>query len=285
MMTPTLSKAKFNLIAQHIESTYGISMPEDKLVLIKSRLTKRAMELGCNTIDDYVDLVLQKNAVADEVERMINMISTHLTSFFRESAHFDQLLNLMVPQLLQDYPASYTEPLLVWSAACSTGQEVYSLAMALAAGQDTLHHSLRRRYEFAVFGSDLSPAAVDYARTAIYSPEEVASVPRGAYGRFLMHTANRERYRIVPELRRRTYFRVMNLMERPYPIVSPVHIIFCRNVLIYFNIERRNRVLHALVDTLVPGGFLVLGHAESIMHCDMAIEQVAPTIYRKMVRP
>lgn len=284
-MNIELGEHQFDRIARFIEEEYGISVPPEKKVMVQSRLAKRVLELRCESVDDYIDLVLGNTAAPDEVERMLTLISTHLTAFFREAVHFDQLVETIVPAVLRLCPATKIQPLVVWSAACSTGEEVYSLAMTLAWAREALFPVLHRHFEFAVLGTDLSRSVVDQARQGIYPSAAVEPVPAYLRQAYLMHARDDDRVRVVPEIRRRTFFHDLNLMETPYQIKQDVHVIFCRNVLIYFNQERRIKVLENLCRVLVPGGYLVVGHAESIMNLDLPLRQVAPTVYRRTELP
>ena len=275
-----LDDTHFFFFFRHIEQNYGISIPPEKRVMVQSRLTKRAFQLKCRNIDEYIDMVLAKDAVADEVNVMINMISTHLTSFFREPGHFDILAAKIVPHLLERFDATRNQPLMFWSAACSSGEEVHTLAMVL----ESLRQSGaagRKGFEYALLGTDISTTMVETARRAIYPISAHHTIPPAYRIPFTMVATSHDRFRMVPELRERCFFRALNLMSQPYPLENRFHVVFCRNVLIYFNPERQLKVLTEICRHLDDEGFLVVGHAESIMSLPLPLRQFAPTVYQK----
>lgn len=282
MLEMELGDGQFERIARHIEEQYGISVPPEKRVMIQSRLVKRVFDLHFKTMNEYVEYILSQGVAEDEINKMITSISTHLTSFFREPGHFSYLSQTILPTLQRQVPTDRKMPFVVWSAACSSGEEVYSLAMVLEEFR-VARISKGESFEYAVIGTDLAPGVLDTARAGIYPQTVLDAVPRNLKDRYLMVSRKRDGLvRVVPELRSRCFFRQLNLMEQPYTLTKKVQVIFCRNVLIYFNRGRQERVLTALCEHLLPGGYLVVGHAESLVHLDLPLSQEAPTLYRKV---
>lgn len=280
-MDPRLSDERFFRVARYIEQEYGINLPPQKKTMIQSRLLKRAMELGCNSLDAYIDLVLANDTAEDEIGYMMTLVSTHLTSFFRETSHFTLLAKRLLPDLAARCRFSRYTPLLCWSAACSTGEEAYSLAMVLDGFRHSLPAGQRQDFEFAVLGTDLSQGLVDRAREGIFPDSCLESIPSPYRETYVMHSRTADRFRIVPELRDRVFFQALNLMEVPYQIGNAVHIIFCRNVLIYFKPEIQAKVVTHLFKKLEPGGYLAVGHSESLVIHNLPCTLVGTTTYQK----
>lgn len=285
-MTLELSDARFTDLSRYVQDHYGIQLPPEKKVLVHSRLSRRARELGFRTVDAYIaglfapggDPVLRGR----EFSRMADLLSTHMTSFFREKSHFDFLVDRILPELAGDRRFDSRDPFLVWSAACSTGEEAWTLAFCLETYQARRPRG-SPAFEWAVLGTDLSQGVLETARKGIYPAEVLGAEGMGGHrGRFLRaRVSGDHRVRVVPEVRRRVFFRPLNLMDQPYEIAPRPQVIFCRNVLIYFPREVQHRVLLGLEACLAPGGYLVLGHAESVVHLDFSLVQQAPTVYQK----
>jgi len=281
-MDTNLGDAEFGRIAHFIEANHGIRIPPEKRVMIQSRLTKRVRELRFESIDAYIRYVLDNDQSNGELSRLVDLVSTHMTSFFREPSHFDLLSNHILPELCAGIDFERTKPLVAWSAACSSGEEAYTMAMVL----EKFRRDRRResgRFEYAVLGTDLSQGVLVSASKAIYPEAALDALPPDYQSGYLMKSRGDApaRVRVAPEIRSRVFFRQLNLMQQPYPIGNRIHLIFCRNVLIYFDREHQQHVVSGLSHCLEPGGFLVLGHAESILNPGNQLRQFAPTVYRK----
>jgi len=206
---------------------------------------------------------------------LIDVVTTNKTDFFREPSHFEFIRQVAVPGLLKQRGRS---DLKIWSAACSTGVEAYTTAMVL---DDMTRTGTRMR--FRILGTDISTAVLRIARSAIYTRDTLAPVPDEFVKRYFLRSRNRasDEVRVVPELRRVTNFMRMNLMDTKYPVDRDVDIIFCRNVLIYFEKETQRKVVSHLCDHLRPGGYLMVGHSESMVHSVVpGLKQVQPTIFK-----
>ena len=274
-----LNALDFDRIAKLVEGEAGIKLPSGKRLMVEGRLRKRLRALGLPNFGAYSRLLFRDGGLEHELTHLIDAVTTNKTDFFRESEHFDFLVSAMVPQLLK--LRSEVNPLLkIWSAASSTGAEAYTLAMVL----DDL---LRRRSDFryALLGTDISTAVLEQARRAVYPAEMIAPVPPDMQARYVMHSRRpglRREVRIVPELRRRVRFAYLNLMRETYPFDRDVDIVFLRNVLIYFEKSDQSAVVGRLLGHLRPGGFLVLGHSESMIGTAHAVRQVAPAVFQKL---
>jgi len=271
-----LSDKYFAAIASVVEGRVGIKLPANKRTMVEGRLRKRARALGLRGLKDYGIHLFEAGGLTAELVHLIDCVTTNKTDFFRESSHFDFLRTKAVPELLARPHAA--PRLKVWSAASSTGAEAYTIAMVL---QDMIEGG--RNFRYSILGTDVSTEVLAEARTAVYRSEFVEPVPASMQQRYLMRSkdARSELVRIVPELRRQVQFAHLNLMDPVYPFDRDVDLIFCRNVLIYFDPPTQSKVVRRLASHLRPGGYLILGHSESAAGTrDGALLQVRPTIFQ-----
>jgi chemotaxis protein methyltransferase CheR len=270
-----LSDRHFRNIAQLIEGQVGIKLPAGKRLMLEGRLQKRVRALNYSGVNEYVQNILDDGNLDSEMTHLIDAVTTNKTDFFREPSHFDFIRQKVLPDLVQ---ARRRADLKIWSAACSTGMEAYTAAMVL---DDAIRGGMR--FRFRVLGTDISTAVLHVAKTAIYTSDVLAPVPAEFVKRYFLRSRNRasDEVRVVPELRRQTNFMRMNLMDGSYPVDRDVDLIFCRNVLIYFEKETQRKVVSQLCSHLRPGGYLLVGHSESMVHSIVpGLKQVQPTIFR-----
>ena len=287
----TLSRADFAAFSAFIHDHCGIRYPPGKHVTLEARLRRRLRALGLATFEEYRARVLGAGASPEEVVRMIDEVTTNKTDFFREPAHFDFLTGHALPALIKLRADSPTRPLVVWSAACSTGEEVFTLAMVL---EDAATGNRRgpgatpvaagsARLRYSILGTDISTEVVATARRGVYDESMVEPVPLEMRHRYLMQSRDRSRpqVRVVPALRAKVRFEHLNLLT-PFALDEPADVIFCRNVLIYFDRATQHRVLERLCQQLVPGGFLFVGHSDSLTGLDLPLVSQGPSVYRKI---
>jgi len=265
----------FRAIAAIMQSEARISLSEAKMTLVQSRLSRRLRERGLARFDDYVRLVHE-----DEAERrlMITSLTTNHTHFFRESHHFDHFRDNVLPSLQQKAAAGL--PVRIWSAGCSSGEEVYSLAMTMA-GESNAGAAWLRRTDVKLLATDISPPVVEAVRRATYPASAVEPIPPALRSLWL-RSHDAESYLIADELRSLVTARVLNLFE-PWPMRQQYDAIFCRNVMIYFDEDAKAELEARFVDLLAPGGYLYIGHSERLL--GKAATHMAPaghTIYRKL---
>jgi chemotaxis protein methyltransferase CheR len=274
--TTRLSDRHFRSIAKLIESEVGIKLPNGKRLMLEGRLHKRVRALNCSGLNEYVENLFDNGELGDELTHLIDVVTTNKTDFFREPAHFTFLRDVAVPELLRKGRGSHD--LKIWSSACSTGMEAYTTAMVL----DNMVRT-GSRFRFRILGTDISTAVLRIAESAIYTRDTLAPVPADFIKRYFLRSRNpaSDEVRVVPELRRQANFMRMNLMDSKYPVDRDVDIIFCRNVLIYFERETQRKVIEHLCRHLRPGGYLMVGHSESMIHSVVpGLRQVQPTIFR-----
>lgn len=272
-----LAPRDFKLLATFIEKEVGIQVPPAKLVLVESRLRKRLRALGMSRFSEYTDYLFGPEHHETEIVHLIDAITTNKTDFFREPNHFDYLTRSAIPALLSEKRAGAVRPLVVWSAASSTGEEPYTLAMVLS--------EFTQRYPMGweVFATDISTRVLEHGKRAIYSEDVARPIPTALKQRYLLRSRDRQKglVRIVPALRQKVTFRRLNLLSRHYDVPAPIDIIFCRNVFIYFNRKTQQEILHRFVEVLRPGGFVFLGHSETTNGLSVPLTQVVPTVYRR----
>jgi len=276
-----LTEGDYQTLAELLEGRVGIRLPAAKRTMLESRLRKRVRSLGLPGLDAYCHELFARNQLESELVHLIDAVTTNKTDFFREPEHFDFMRREAVPRLLAQRGEWDNRPLKVWSAACSNGAEPYTLAMVLseiAAGT---------KFRFAVLGTDICMEVLEQAVSAIYPEEMMAPVPADLQYRYVMRSCNpsRREARIVPELRRSVHFMRLNLMDARYPVDQDVDIIFCRNVLIYFERANQQAVVERLSRHLRPGGYLFLGHSECLAANTEGLErQSTTTVFRRDVK-
>ncbi len=271
----TLSDKDFRRLSDFIYSNYGIKMPQEKRTMLEGRLAKRLRANQMNTYADYCDYVFSDSG-EQEIIHMINVVSTNKTDFFREASHFEFLLENVLPEYTAE---ERTKPIKIWSAASSSGEEPYTLAMVMSEYNRLNDQAL----PFNIYGTDISSDILQRAINGVYTEERIANIPLSYKKRYFMRNKDAEKklVRIVPELRRTCSFERLNLMDASYPVKEQYDIIFCRNVLIYFDRPTQEAVINKLCRHLVPGGYFFLGHSESAMGMDVPLTTIKPTVFRK----
>jgi chemotaxis protein methyltransferase CheR len=276
---PSLSDREFSLLRGLIEREAGIHLTSAKKVLVLARLSRRLRALGLHSFGSYFELVSGPGGASERVH-MLDAISTNETSFFRERKHFDFLEQEVLPAW-RDEAAANRRPRCVraWSAGCSTGEEPYSLAMVLLK-----HLPPSAGWRTDILATDLSTRALDRARAGIWPIEKADAIP-GDYRRAFMLRGVRAKegtMKAGPELRAVVRFAQLNLHAESYLAPHDCDLIFCRNVLIYFDQPTRTRIVSRLIGHLQPGGYLFLGHAETLHStCSTDFTTVMPTVYAR----
>ena len=268
-----LSDAEFEKLSNFIYKGYGIKMPPVKKIMLQSRLQKRLKALKIYSFKDYVNYVFSKEGEG-EIIHMMDVVSTNKTDFFREPAHFDFLKQTVLPGCIQNNIRS----LKVWSAGCSSGQEVYTLAIVISEFLEK-----NPGFDFHILGTDISTQVLKKAYNAVYPEQDVAMIPLETKRKYMLKSKDPKKklIRIIPALRKKTSYKRLNFMDENYPINEKYDIIFCRNVLIYFDRETQEKVINRLCRHLKPNGYFFLGHSESITNIEVPLQQVKPTIFRR----
>jgi chemotaxis protein methyltransferase CheR len=244
--------------------------------MLANRLRKRLRALGLTCYDDYCG-VLHSAQGPDEIEHLVDLISTNHTRFFREPEHFTFLTSRILPGLVTQLAAAGS-PLRVWSAAASSGEEPYTLAIVLAE-----YFREHASVEWQVEASDISHRMLDHARGGIYPLDTWHELAPELLRRYFQRGVGERagKCRVKAELRNRVRFHRINLFQAEYPVPREQHVIFCRNVMIYFDPPSRAILVQKLTRQLAPGGFLVIGHSESLMGIRHDLESVRQSVFRK----
>lgn len=273
-----MTDAEFARFSRFIHEQCGITLPQVKKAMLASRLQKRLRALGLSSYGQYYDYVFRPPGNPDECTKMINAVTTNRTEFFREPHHFEYLRSEALPSILQHRPQGGPRTIRLWSAGCASGEEPYSLAMTMAA-----FISKRPGLDYAILATDLSTTMIAVGKRAIYDEQRIRQIPWQLRKNYVMRGVGSQKgyYRIVPELRSRVRFKQLNLMDRDLDVGGGVDIVLCRNVIIYFDRETQQRLFRKIFDRLASGGFLFIGHAETLDGINNDFIRVAPTIYKK----
>jgi len=261
-------------LREFIHKELGIKMPASKVPMLHGRLQKRLRALGITSLAEYKEHLLHAPKDSDEVTQFIDAVTTNKTDFYRESAHFDFLLDRVVPQ----HTRATSRRLDIWCAGCSTGEEPYTIAMLLA------HHARTRvGFEFGVLATDISTRVLEHARDGIYAAERVEPLPPAVRERYVMRSKDRTRkeVRISPEIRARVKFHRLNFMDADYGVANTFDAIFFRNVAIYFEPSTQEAVVSKLCRNLAVGGYLFIGHSESLSNFSLPLKYVSPAVYQR----
>ncbi|MBR9972468.1 CheR family methyltransferase [Magnetospirillum sulfuroxidans] len=273
------SPRQYRRLADLIEAYCGIKVGEKKQTMVEGRLRSRVRDLGLRKFDDYSTFLFDEGGLEQELSILIDAITTNKTDFFREPGHFEILAKRIVPELVKSQGIGASRPCRVWSSACSTGPEPYTLAMVLS--DVALENS---GFKFQIFASDICTDALQEAVRAVYTEDFIAPVPMLTRKRYLLKSRDKGAglVRMAPEIRRAVTFTKMNLLERKYPFKFAMDVIFCRNIIIYFDRAVQQRVIGFLCDHLVSGGYLIMGHSEALNGLDLPLELCEPTVYRRI---
>ena len=273
-----ISDHDFRRLGEFIAARCGIRITEAKRTLVETRLQKRLQALKLPGFGEYCDYLFGPKGLAEELVPMIDLITTNKTDFFRESAHLDLLAARAAPALLAETGAGTRRPLRVWSAGCSTGEEPYSLAMVLSEFAERTPG-----FRFEILATDISTRVLERAAGAVYEEDRVEPVPEGMRRKYLLRSKDRNRglVRIAPELRALVTFRRLNFMDEEYDVGERKDVVFCRNVIIYFDKTTQETILNRIARCMGPGAFLFTGHSETLFGLRTPFRQVASTVYRR----
>lgn len=269
-----ISQRNFDMLARYIYDYSGIKMPPSKKTMLEGRLRRRLRATGIDDFDDYCDFLFRHDGLEHEAIHLMDAVTTNKTDFFREPKHFEHMSASALPALQADGHSR----MRFWSSACSIGAEPYTIAMV---AED--YFKDQRGVGYSILATDLSTEVLRVARRGIYPTALAQPIDNQIRSRYVMEARqpDRDEVRIHPRLRAKVGFARLNLMNERYDIGEKAHIIFCRNVLIYFDKETQEKVLRRLCDNLVSGGFLYVGHSETITGLSLPVKQVANTVFRR----
>jgi chemotaxis protein methyltransferase CheR len=273
-----LSDKDYQTIAAFVHKTAGINLLEGKKELVRTRLSKRMRALKFHDFKTYFQYVMN-DASGEEIVFLLDALATNLTSFFREPQHFQYMAKELLPRWEQQCRAKNSRRLRIWSAACSSGEEPYTIAMV------ALDKSpyFAQGGDFKILATDLSTKVLNIAQNGTYGPERTKDIPQAYLQKFWHKTDSakgEKMYHINDDVKKIIAFRRFNLMD-PLPFKGPLDLIFCRNVMIYFDKETIARLVEKYYSVLGKGGILFIGHSESLSGFKHPFKYVGPCIYQK----
>ncbi len=276
--TLTLGQKEFNLFRELIYKEAGISLGSGKQQLVESRLSKRLRACGIDSFGAYYKYLQEDDVNGEERLKLINALTTNKTDFFREEHHFDYLKSHVFPMLERRAKETGERKIRIWSAACSTGEEPYTLAMTVL---DHFGPPAFHGWDIRILASDVDTDVLAQAEKGIYAADRVADVPKSVLKRHFLTTSKDPNapVQVKPELRELITFRRINFIEPSWPINTNFNVIFCRNVMIYFDEPTQDRLLSRFSERMDPDGHLFIGHSESILRLDNIYRSLGNTIY------
>jgi chemotaxis protein methyltransferase CheR len=268
-----LTEREFESLRDLIYGACGIALIPAKKTMMELRLRRRLQALQMVSFREYQQYLAGRGGER-ELIALIDVITTNKTDFYREPGHFDFLTRAVLPALT----AGSGRPLSVWSAGCSSGEEPYTLAMVLSEYAEE-----RPGFQFSILATDISTRVLEKARLGVYEIGVIAPIPPEAKRKYLLKSRDRSRpmARVAPEIRSRVDFQRLNLMDADFALPHPMDVIFCRNVVIYFDKTTQGQLIKKFFRNLRPNGYLFMGHSETLHGFDVPLAQVAPTVYRK----
>jgi chemotaxis protein methyltransferase CheR len=269
---PALGDAEFEFIRHVVGENAGIVLGPNKRHLVQGRLTRRLRDLGLRSYKEYCEHVQRSGP--EELVGLINALTTNVTAFYREKHHFDALAEFMLPEAMRRNAGS--RRIRIWSAGCSTGEEPYCVAMTAA---EVL--SAQGSWDFKILATDIDSDVISFAGKGVYPLDRVASLPPERLRSCFQKGSNEHAGKAIVKahLRASVTFRILNLLHQ-WPMHGPFDVIFCRNVMIYFDQATRERLVNRFAQMLAPGGYLCIGHSESIHNIAAPVRSVGRTIYR-----
>jgi len=254
-------------------------MPPEKKVMFQARLQRRLHELDIHSFDEYATKLFNDDGETAEINLLADFISTNKTEFFREKEHFQFLSTHLFPGYLKNNTSNLFPQLKLWSAGCSSGQEAYSIGIQI----EEFMRTYGVRFDYSILATDISGRMLREAKVAVYPMSQVSEMPVELKHRYFLKSKNTNdlKVRVVNEIREKLTVAHMNLMDGMYPFKTQFDVVFLRNTLIYFEPKIQLQVLIKVLDCLKIGGYLFIGHSESLINLHLPLQSVAPSVYIK----
>lgn len=266
-----ITQKEFSQLSSYIKSNYGIYLKDTKKVLVEGRLQSVLEDMGFQNFSDYYDYVLSDKS-GHAVVMLLDKITTNHTYFMREFDHFYFFRDEVLPYLAKTVKE---KDLRIWCAACSSGEEAYTLAMIL----DEYFNSDKMFWDTKILATDISNAILETAKNGIYSPQKIEPLPK--MWKLKYFKVKDSDYIVTDSIKNQVIYRKFNLMDKMFPFKKKFHTIFCRNVMIYFDNATKTELIERLYNSLEYGGYLFIGHSESIDRTKCKFKYVMPSVYRK----
>lgn len=270
-----MMKRDFERLSSFIYQQCGIKMPPIKQTMLEVRLNKRLRALEIPTFTEYCDYLFSNSGMEQELISMIDLVTTNKTDFFREAEHFQYLIEHVLPEWEARY--GNRRPFVIWSAGCSSGEEPYTMAMVLSE-----YAATHAGFAFSILATDISTRVLQKAKTGIYDDDRIEPIPLALKRKYLLRSKDRSKglVRIVPQLREKISFRRLNFMDADFGLRQEIDAIFCRNVVIYFDRKTQESLVNKFCNQLRPGGYLFMGHSETLSGLTVPLILANPTVYR-----
>jgi chemotaxis protein methyltransferase CheR len=274
-----LSKNDFDRLSGFVYEQCGIKLSLSKKVMVEARLRKRVKDLNFQSYAQYCEFLFSPKGQEKEITHLVDVITTNKTDFFREPVHFNFLTETALPDLIKSNGIGIYHPLKAWSAGCSTGEEPYTLSIVLS--EFAQNYS---RYSFEILATDISTRVLEKAALGIYDAERIDPVSNHLKNRYFLRNKDKSKklVRVIPQLRNCVHFQWLNFVDNDFGIKDKFDLIFCRNVIIYFDKPTQDKLIEKLIRHLNPGGYFFLGHSESIFNTNLPVVQIAPSTYKKI---
>ena len=270
-----LSLEDFRQFSDYIYNQFGIKMPDIKRIMLQGRLLKRIRELKMKSYTEYKDYFFSPQGQRKEIYNFLSVVTTNKTDFFREPVHFDYLTSTALPEFL----SKGLRHVKIWSAACSSGEEPYTISIVMNEFIEQ-HHEMT----FQVLGTDISANVLEKASHGIYPEKSIDMIPLDLKRKYFLRSKDRTvpTVHVSPLLQKNFSLKYLNLMDPVYDIKDKFDVIFCRNVLIYFDRETQEKVINKLCQNLKEGGYLFIGHSESMANMNVPLQNMKPTIFKRL---
>lgn len=269
-----LTDAEFNQIRELLYTKFGINLSDQKRALVMGRLRKIIVQKGLTSFSEFLDQV-KNDPTGGELQTLIDKMSTNHTFFFRENQHFSYFASQILPDITERLVKAGSNDLRLWCAASSTGEEPYSIMMTML----EFFKSSYSQWNAGLLATDISSQVIATAKAGVYASDRITNIPEPLKKKYLKNNGD-DTWQFLPFVRKEVLFRLLNLMN-PFPFKKQFHVIFCRNVMIYFDTPTRMELVKKLYQHTAPGGYLLIGHSESIRSNDCPYEYVQPAIFRK----
>ena len=275
-----ISDELFQKLGTLITERFGIKMPPDKKIMFQSRMQRRLLELEINSFDEYAKMLLNANLDSPELSVLADYISTNKTDFFRENDHFQFITDQIIPEYLNKKFNFKGPKLKIWSAGCSNGQEAYSIAI-------TLEEYIRLKkmpIDYSILATDISVRMLKNAAEAVYPISSMDVISLDLKHRYFLKSKDQkdQKVRLIKDLRDKVTPAYLNLMDDNYFLNDEFDLVFLRNTLIYFNPQVQQKVLTKVLNNIKTGGYLIIGHSESLINMNLPIRSIVPSIYVKI---
>lgn len=263
-----------------ITERYGIKMPPEKKIMFQARLQRRLHELDIDSFDEYAKRLFSDSNESTEFNLLADFISTNKTEFFREKEHFYFLSEHILPEYFKNSTSNLFPELNFWSAGCSSGQEAYSIGIQF----EEFMRIQGIRFDYSILATDISGKMLRSAREAVYSMSQVDEMPIELKHRYFLKSKNSKdaKVKVVKAIREKVRVGYLNLMDGLYPFDAQFDVVFLRNTLIYFDHKIQLKVLTKILGSLKTGGYLFIGHSESLINLHLPIKSIAPSVYIKI---